>query len=162
MRKILIAGLLAFLGLSCPAFAVQDVTLCAPGTTASSADSCAHLIQPQATASALESSHVLKSTGPATLVGFQVNNTTASAIWVMVFDAATAPSAGTVTGCSAASSSRPCVIKWYQVAANSTLSEKWIPGPFPQLQTGIIVACSSTGPFTLTYSANCTISGLAM
>lgn len=162
MRNIILAGLLAFLGYCMPAYAAQDVTLCAQGVTAGSSDSCAHLIQPQASASALESSHVLKSSGPATVVRFQVNNTTASAMWVMVFDASTAPSAGAVTGCATYGSSRPCVAEWYQVPANSTLNASFSSGPFPQLQTGLVLACSSTGPFTLTYSANCTFSGEAM
>lgn len=161
MRKTIIAGMLAFLGYCAPAFAAQDVTLCAPGTTASSADSCAHLLQPQAS-SALESSHIFKAIGPSTAVDFQVNNTSASALWVFVFDAAAAPTAGAVTSCATSGSSRPCVAKWYQLPAASTIGVSWSPGPFLQLQTGQVIACSSTGPFTLTYSANCVFSGEGM
>ena len=161
MRKIILAGLLAFLGYCSPSFAAQDVTLCAAGTNASSSDSCAHLLQPQAS-TVVESSHVFKNNGPATAVDFQVNNISGSVVWVMLFDAASAPSAGAVTSCSSYGAARPCVAKWYQVAANSTIGVSWSPGPFLQLQTGQVIACSSTGPFTLTYSSNCIFSGEAM
>lgn len=92
-----------------------------------------------------ESSRVLK---PAAglLYGFQVN-TGASALWVMVFDARTAPSNGAVTP-----------VKWYQPAANSTMAVYFGPNPL-QMTQGITIACSTTGPFTLTLSATCTISG---
>jgi hypothetical protein len=116
------------------------------------------LIQPQ-TSSAVESSHIFKTTG-GTLAGFQVNNTAGSSLWAMVFDASTAPTGGgaAVTGCTTPSASRPCVLKWYYFGPTSTIGVSWASGPFIQSQTGIVIACSSTGPFTLTYSANCTFS----
>jgi hypothetical protein len=117
------------------------------------------LVQPQTTASAVESSHVFKTSG-GTVNGFQVNNTSGAAVWVMVFDASTAPTGGgaAVTGCTTTSASRPCVLKWYYVGATSTIGVSWASGPFIQSQTGIIIACSSTGPFTLTYSVSCAFS----
>lgn len=139
--------------------------LCAEGSNANTGNqSCATLIPPQATSSAIESSHVFKGSGPSTAVDFQVNNTSASSLWVMLFDAATPPTGAgaSVTGCTNAVASRPCVAKWYQIGANSTIGVTWSSGPFVTLQTGQVVVCSSTGPFTLTYSANCTFSGEAM
>lgn len=134
--------------------------LCAEGQN----QSCATVIGPQASATAIESNHVFKASGPATAVDFQVNNTSASALWVMLFDAASAPAGAgaAVTGCTNNSAARPCVAKWYQIGANSTIGVSWSSGPFLSLQTGQVVVCSSTGPFTLTYSANCTFSGEAM
>ena len=158
------ARILAFLvgvALATPIFAQAPTFNCAPGSGAQSAG-C--LLSPTTTASAVESSHVFKASGPSTAVDFQVNNTSGSTLWVMLFDAATAPTGGgaAVTGCSNAAAARPCVAKWYQIGANSTIGVTWSAGPFLQLQTGQVVACSSTGPFTLTYSANCTFSGEAM
>ena len=161
MRRVL--AFVALMLFVCGAAHAQSITtICAPGGTPASGQSCT-LIQPQATNSAVESSHTLKTTGPSTLVDFQVSNTSASVVWVMVFDATTPPTGGgaAVTGCTTTSSSRPCVAKWYQVSAASTIAVSWAPGPFPQLQTGVVIGCSSTGPFTLTYSANCVFSGEA-
>jgi hypothetical protein len=120
------------------------------------------LVQPQTTASSVESYHIFKTSGG--FFGFQANNTSASSIWVMVFDASVAPTGGgaAVTGCTNSAATRPCVLKWYYVGANSTLGVSWTSGPFPQVQTGLVVACSSTGPFTLTYSVNCTFSAEVM
>jgi hypothetical protein len=159
----LVAGALIALACVGGAKAQQDVISCAEGISATGAKSAGCLIQPQTTASTVEGSHVFKA-NQATLVDFQVNNTSASIVWVMVFDAAVAPAGGgaAVTGCTNAAAARPCVAKWYQLAANATLDKSWQPGPFPQLQTGLVIACSSTGPFTLTYSANCVFSAEAM
>ena len=154
MKKIFLALLM---GISIPAMAQQTVKNCASGPSGAS---CSTIMLPQVS-SAIENSHIFKSTA-STVVDFQVNNTSGSAIWVMVFDAATLPSAGTVTGCTVASSSRPCVAKWYQVAANTTLGVSWNPGPYPSLQVGQILVCSSTGPYTLTYTTSCIFSGEAM
>ena len=164
IRWLLVIGLLAA-GLSAaPALAQAPVANCAKGTSAAQADSYGCLLQPQTTASAVESSHVFKATGPSTAVDFQVNNTSGSTLWVMLFDAASAPTGGgaAVTGCTNAAASRPCVAKWYQIGANSTIGVTWAAGPFLQLQSGQVLACSSTGPFTLTYSANCVFSGEGM
>ena|ERR1700731_1295171 len=147
---------------NCGARAQQAVKSCAetPGNQAS----CGTSIQPQASATAVESSHVFKTSGPSAAVDFQVNNTSGSTLWVMLIDGATPPagSGAAIAGCSAANTARPCVAKWYQIGANSTIGVSWAPGPFVWLQTGQVVVCSSTGPFTLTYSVNCTFSGEAM
>lgn len=167
MKQRFIASALFALSMLCAALPVsaQGIErLCAEGTNSQGATSCGTVIQPQATASSVESSHVFKTSGPSTAVDFQVNNTSASTLWVMMFDAATPPtgSGASVTGCTNAAAARPCVAKWYQIGANSTIGVSWASGPFPSLQTGQVVVCSSTGPFTLTYSSNCTFSGEAM
>ncbi len=145
-----------------PAHAQGVTKLCAEGAGRDGFNSpCATVIQPQSTATAVESSHVFKAAGPATVVHFQVNSG-GTAVWVMLFDAATPPTAGTVTGCPTAAATRPCVARWYQLAVNTTLNVSPASGPFPSLQTGMVVACSSTGPFTLTYSATCVFSAEAM
>ena len=154
MKKVLLALLM---GVSFPAFAQQTVKNCVSGPSGAS---CASIMLPQVSA-AVESSHIFKSTA-STVVDFQVNNTSGSTVWVMVFDASTLPSAGAVTGCTGAATARPCVAKWYQVAANTTLGVSWNPGPYPSLQTGQILVCSSTGPYTLTYATSCIFSGEAM
>ena len=161
--KFILGLLLAMLAIM-PAFAQQPSVNCAIGVSGQSADSYACLLQPLATASAVESSHVFKATGPSTAIDFQVNNTTSSALWVMLFDATTPPpgAGAAVTGCTTVASSRPCVAKWYQIGSGSTMGVSWAGGPLLHLQTGQVVVCSSTGPFTLTYSANCTFSGEAM
>jgi hypothetical protein len=125
---------------------------------------CSEIIQPQATSTALESSHVFKASGPSTAVDFQVNNTSGSELWVMLIDGTVAPTGAgaAIAGCATAATTRPCVAKWYQIGANSTLGVSWAPGPFLWLLTGQVLLCSSTGPFTITYSANCTFSGEAM
>jgi hypothetical protein len=146
------------------AAAQEPVRPCAEGISPNNQQTCGTLIEPRASATAVESSHVFDSSGPSTAIDFQVNNTSGSSLWVMLFDAATPPTGGgaVVTGCTNAAATRPCVAKWYQIGANSTIGVTWAPGPFLKLQTGQVVVCSSTGPFTLTYSANCTFSGEAM
>ena len=152
MRKTILAAaaaLLACFMLAAPASAFQPMESCAIGISPKGGNVEGCLIQPQAS-SAAEASHVFKATGPVTLTDFSVANTSASAIWVFVFDATAAPSNGTVTGCVNAGSTRPCVSKWYQIAANASLNVTWNSGPFPQLQSGLVIECSTTGPFTLT------------
>lgn len=163
MKRIILSLFIAILFCN-PAWSQGIDRLCAEGQSSSGNSSCATLIQPQATATAVESSHIFKASGPSTAVDFQVNNTSGSTVWVMLFDAATPPtgSGASVTGCTNQASARPCVAKWYQIAANSTIGVTWSSGPFLQLLTGQVIVCSSTGPFTLTYSANCTFSGEAM
>lgn len=93
-----------------------------------------------AASTALESNHVLSASAK-TFFGAQIN-TTSAAEFVMAFDATSLPSNGAVT---------PKLV--WQVAANSTLSVGENPGiPFT---TGIVLGCSTTGPFTLTASALC-------
>ena len=98
-------------------------------------------ITPVAASSSLESSHILKGSG-GNFFGVQVNTTSASE-WVMLFNATTAPSDGAVTP-----------VAWWQVNASSTLSVSEMPGL--ALSTGIVIVCSTTGPFTKTASALCT------
>lgn len=146
------------------AHAQTATKLCAEGTGPNGSQTCAVTLQPQASASAVESSRVLKASGPSTAVDFQVNNTSAGALWVMLLDAAIAPTGGgaAIAGCSNSAAARPCAAKWYQLGANSTIGVTWSPGPFLLLQTGQVLVCSSTGPFILTYSANCVFSGEGM
>lgn len=146
------------------AIAQAPVKPCAEGVGQNGQQTCGTVIQPQASATAVESSRVFKATGPSTAVDFQVNNTSAGTLWVMLFDAAAAPTGAgaAVIGCTTAATTRPCVAKWYQVGASSTIGVTWSPGPFLSLQSGQTIVCSSTGPFTLTYSASCTFSGEAM
>ena len=119
--------------------------------------------QTQTTASAVESSHVFCASS-CNIYGGQINNTNAASRWVMLFDATTAPTGGgaAITGCTNAAASRPCVLKWYQIGAISSLGvtdflmfngASRIP-----TKTGFVAVCSSTGPFTLTYAVDCTFS----
>ena len=94
---------------------------------------------------ALESSRIL-GTGSRQLIGFQVNMTAAG--WVMLFDSATVPADGPVTP-----------VKWWQVAANSTLAVSWGADAPLLLLNGCTLVFSTTGPFTKTTSASATFSG---
>lgn len=163
MRRMIFALAILFGGVSA-ALAQTATRACAEGETPTAGMTCGTLLQPQASSTAIESSHVFKATGPSTAVDFQVNNTSGSTLWVMLFDAASAPtgSGAAVAGCATAATARPCVAKWYQIGANSTIGVTWSPGPFLNLSAGQVIACSSTGPFTLTYSANCTFSAEGM
>jgi hypothetical protein len=116
-----------------------------------------------ATTTAVESSNVF-CTASCQIYGGSINNTNAASRWVMLFDAVTPPTGGgaAITGCTNAAATRPCVLKWYQIGANSSLgisdflmfqSASRIP-----TKTGFVAACSSTGPFTLTYAVDCTFS----
>jgi hypothetical protein len=89
---------------------------------------------------------VLKA-GAGNLYSFQVTSG-ASAGFVLVFDATSAPADGAVTP-----------KKCYQLAANGTLGASWIPGPPLNFATGITVSFSTTGCFTKTASATAFISG---
>lgn len=100
-----------------------------------------------------ESSHVIKSSR-GVLAGFQVNNWgTSTGLTVMVFDAAATPVNGTVAP-----------LKWYGIPAApgagqpATIAVNWAPGPMLHFLNGLVIACSSTGPTTLTLSSNCTFS----
>lgn len=109
------------------------------------------------TSTAVESGHVMKNK-PGTVSGFQVSNTNASARWVMLINATAVPSNGALIGCTFAQTSG-CVAKWYQIGASSTIGVSWSPGPPLQLGVGVVLVCSSTGPFTLTLAADCAFSG---
>jgi len=86
-----------------------------------------------------ESSHVLKATA-GSLFGFSATSG-ASAGYVLLFDAATAPNDGTVTP-------KLC----YSIPASSTTGASWIDYPLA-FNTGIVAVFSTTGCFTKTASA---------
>lgn len=94
--------------------------------------------------SAAESGHVLKASA-GSLYGLNVT-TGASAGYVLIFDATSAPSNGAVTP-----------KKCYYVPSVSTLGASWdVPAAFA---TGITVVFSTTGCFTKTASATAFFSG---
>ncbi len=117
--------------------------------------------QTQATTTAAEGSHVF-CTSPCSIYGGQVNNTNAASRWIMLFDATTVPGDGAVTGCTVASTARPCILKWYQLPANSTvgIGDFYMNGGASHLPvgTGFVAVCSSTGPFTKTVTSDCVFS----
>ena len=165
MRKFIALACIAFGLFGCDlqlAFSQGVTKLCAEGISGAGNFSCAATIQPQATNTAVEASHVFK-TSAANVIDFQVN-TDPNAVVVMLFDAAVLPSNGAVVGCVNAATPRPCVVKWWQLAASSTLSVTWAPGPFPALQTGMVLGCSSGAAafFTLTASVHCVFSAEVM
>lgn len=98
--------------------------------------------------SAVANNLVLKA-GAGNLYGFQVTSG-ASAGYVMVFNATSAPADGAVTP-----------IKCMALAANSTIGVDYRSGPPPVFSTGITVVFSTTGCFTKTASATAFISGEA-
>jgi len=87
--------------------------------------------------SAAASSLVLKASA-GNLYTFRCTNTSASAIWVLLFNATSAPADGAVTP-----------EAWWQVAANADLSVSYGDVPVV-LGTGGTLSISSTGPFTKT------------
>lgn len=121
------------------------------------------LAQTMVTTSAVESSHVF-CTSTCQIYGGSVNNTNAATRWVMLFDSATVPTAGgaVVTGCTTATTARPCVLKWYQIGANSTIGIAdflmFQSASRLTVKAGFVAVCSSTGPFTNTAAADCTFS----
>jgi hypothetical protein len=108
---------------------------------------------PAVVSTGLESNHVLKSS-PGSLYDFQVNFGTCASYpcWILIFDQTSLPSNGALSGATAP-------VKFYQISQNATLAASWAPGPPLKLLTGITIGCSTTGPFTLTATAQCTISG---
>lgn len=138
MMKCLFTGL-ALLWLLMPQTALAQ-TVASPGPSA-------------------ESGRVICASAPCQTYGGQVNNTSAASLWVMMFDASSVPANGTVTGCLNGAASRPCILKWYQMGANSTIgiSELYTTQPYPVL-AGLSLVCSSTGPFTLTATSTCVFS----
>lgn len=81
----------------------------------------------------------------------------ATAGYLMVFNSATLPSNGSTTAGTASGNLVECV----NVAANSTSSISFNPGPPELFSTGITAAYSSTGCATLTASATAFIKGSA-
>ena len=99
---------------------------------------------------ALASSLILKPAGNGRLYSFEVQFGACASppCFVMVFDSATVPADGAVT---------PAKV-FTIAAANSTLVQSWVPDPIIFLN-GIVIVCSTTGPFTKTATAVCFISG---
>jgi hypothetical protein len=122
---------------------------------------------PAGVSTATENGHVVKKSA-GVLVGFQVNNwNTGNGLTVMVLDATAIPPNGTLAVCSYTNgtpNTNPCIMKWYGVpiapssAQPGTLGANWAPGPMSHFSNGLAFVCSSTGPMTLTLSANCTFS----
>lgn len=95
--------------------------------------------------SAVASNLVAKSSA-GNLYGFQVTSG-ASAGYALLFNATSLPADGAVTP-----------IKCYSMAATSTLSVDFRPGPALRFGTGLVIGFSTTGCFTLTASATAFIS----
>lgn len=125
------------------------VLVAADGTIASASSATAVTPLTPASTTALASSLVLKASA-GSFYGLQVTNG-ATAGFVMLFNAATAPADGAVTP-----------TKVYAMAANSSLSVSVGGGPPTAFSTGVTVVYSSTGPFTKTASATAFISGEAV
>jgi hypothetical protein len=113
------------------------------------------------TSGALEGSHVFCTAG-CNVYGGQVNTDGTGAAWVVLMDSATAPGTIVATGCTIATSPRPCIMKWYQMSVSSVLSIVNFFGfnGSNRLGTkaGFVAVCSSTGPFTITPTAHCLFS----
>lgn len=100
-------------------------------------------VQATIMSTALETSHVLKSSGGC-LVSLTVTNTKASAQWILIMDAATLPADGAVT----------LIYPPIPISAASLVMLEF-PVPLPATK-GIVVSNSSTGTFTKTIgSADC-------
>ena len=163
MRRSFFAALLALFPLASGASAQQPVTPCA--APASHVGSCATELTPSGVSTATENGHVV-SASPGVLSGFQANNWSVSTgLTVMALDATAVPSNGTLAACTGTGAqTNPCILKWYglgeAVGAGqpSTLAVNYAPGPFLHFLNGLVLVCSSTGPTTLTLSANCTFS----
>lgn len=95
----------------------------------------------------LESCHVMKAS-QATAISYGVT-TGATAGYLMVFNATSAPADGAVTPAALA----------IQIPANATVTRTYSPPSTLQLSTGFTVCFSSTGPFTKTASATAMLEG---
>ncbi len=104
-------------------------------------------VAPVCVSTAAEGSHVCK-TFAGNLFEFQATNTNASARWILVYDAVVAPGDGASTP-----------KRFYEIGGNSTLGVSWGGGPPLAFTTGIVLVCSTTGPFTKTATADCVFSG---
>ena len=91
------------------------------------------------------------------LFDFQLSNVAGTATWSFVMDTATVPVNGTIAGCTTAQP--PCLLKAYQLSTTGgTIGVSWIPGSI-LFFGGLVIACSTTAPPTLTLSATCFMSG---
>jgi hypothetical protein len=92
------------------------------------------------------------------LFDFQVSNVSGTATWAFLMDTATIPVNGTIAGCSI-SAQAPCLLKAYQLnPAGDTLGASWLPESL-LFFGGLVIACSTTAPPTLTLSTTCFMSG---
>lgn len=161
MSKLILGILFAALSLGC-AHAQQPMSICVQNV---SHTGCANEITPSGVSTTTENGHVAKAT-PGVLIGFQANNwATGNGLTVMAIDGTAVPSNGTLATCTGTSAqTNPCIMKWYGIPAAggtgqpATLSVFWSPGPPLHFLNGLVLACSSTGPTTLTLAANCTFS----
>lgn len=157
-----LAAALLFMGCGLT-FAQQPVRICADN---SEGTACATMVQPRIPSAAAEGSHVFKTTA-GNLIDFSVNNlSTTGGLTVFLFDSATVPGNGAVTSCATAPSvPGTCLLKVYGLPAapsstqTGTIVVNWQPGPWLHFYSGIVAACSSTAPPTLTISANCWFAG---
>lgn len=145
MKKKTILSLLSLALLACPLQATaQTATPVVPGYQ--TATGCPGSVTPcysQAAvpknSAAAESSHVFKATA-GTLFGLSVTSG-ASAGYVLVFNATSAPADGAVTP-----------VACYQLPASQTIGIAFTPFPLA-MSTGITAVFSTTGCFTKTASA---------
>jgi hypothetical protein len=92
------------------------------------------------------------------LYGFQLSNVSGTAAWAFVMDTATVPVNGTINGC-APTAGPPCLLKAYQLSTSgATIGVMWTPSSV-LFFAGLVIACSTTAPPTLTLSTTCLISG---
>lgn len=109
------------------------------------------IIAPQASG-AVEASHVFRSAGSGTLVGFSaVNASAAAATWVLILDSPTVPAPGAVTP-----------IDFFQLSSNASPPNNSIHVNYAapvRVLTGLVFLCSSAAsPFTFTSTTSCAFS----
>ena len=96
---------------------------------------------------AAEASHIFRNAGPGTLYGWNTVNTNAAVRWVLFYDQATVPADGTGS-----------VPIWWELlsAGGSVNAQQWTFPTVPiQVNNGLVIVCSTTGPFQKTQSADC-------
>lgn len=92
------------------------------------------------------------------LFDFQLSNVSGTATWAFVMDTATVPVNGTISGC-APTAQPPCLLKAYQLSTSgATIGVMWTPSSL-LFFAGLVIACSTTAPPTLTLSTTCFMSG---
>jgi hypothetical protein len=162
-RSLPLLGLAALLALllALPAGAQQQTISCASNVAHTSAVCEA---TPSGISTATESGHLVK-TGGGVLIAANLNNWgTSSGVVVMALDAAAIPANGTLAACSGVNNANGCIMAWYglptapSASQPSTLQVNMMPGPFMRFQNGIVFVCSSSGPFALALTAECTFS----
>lgn len=111
-------------------------------TSSSASAGVAPLVAP----SGVAASRVIRASA-GLVAGLQVSSG-ASAGWVLLYDAASAPSDGAVTP-----------LKVYRLGASSSLILNWPPGQELKVSTGLVAVFSTTGPTTQTSSATAYFTG---